>query len=131
MPSRHLTVLTVAGLLIVALVGVVAINPALTRVARAQTEPITTVNGIQLPPSVPGLDYDPVDIGSHGPADDFAIPGTPVPAVSSADASTVVDAPGNSGSLTTSLGGSDIAVSSVGGSYEVDSPKKRRSNRNK
>ena len=130
-PSRYIAVLTIGGLLIVVLVGVVTKSPVLTNVAWAQSEPITTVNGIQIPPPVPGLDYEPVDIGANGPAQDLVMPGTPVPPMSSPDGSTVVDAPESSGALTTSLGGSDIAVSSVGGSYEVDSPKKRRSNRNK
>jgi hypothetical protein len=38
---------------------------------------------------------------------------------------TTILAPEPGGSMTTSLGGSDVAVASVGGSYEVDGPKRR------
>ena len=130
-PSRHLAVVTVVGVLVVALLGTITLNPVATKVAQAQSEPITTVNGIEIPPPIPELDDIPAAVGKEGPANDALVSGTPAPPVFPADASTVVDAPDNGGSLTTSLGGSDIAVSSVGGSYEVDGPKKRRSHRNK
>jgi len=38
---------------------------------------------------------------------------------------TTIISPEPGGSMTTSLGGSDVAVASVGGSYEVDGPKRR------
>jgi hypothetical protein len=38
---------------------------------------------------------------------------------------TTIISPEPGGSTTTSLGGSDVAVASVGGSYEVDGPKRR------
>lgn len=128
--GRLVSFLVIAAFLVAALAGASVLGPAMTDIARAQSEPITTVNGVQLPPPVPGLDYDPVEAREKGVVEGAVTPATPTAPVYPADASTVIDAPDNGGALTTSLGGSDIAVSSVGGSYEVDSPKKR-SNRKK
>ena len=128
--SRPVSFLVIAAFLVAALAGANVLGPVMTDSARAQSEPITTVNRVQLPPPVPGVDYDPVQIRENESTEGAVTPATPAAPVYPADASTVVDAADNGGSLTTSLGGSDIAVSSVGGSYEVDSPKKR-SNRKK
>ncbi len=94
--------------------------------AKAQAQP-TTVAGsiIQIPPPVPGLDYTPSQ------PDEATIPeatttGTPLPTDPGATA-----APATGDSVTASLGGSDIAVSSVGGSYERDVPNKRRGDRDR
>ena len=120
---RPLAGLGIALLIVAALAAASILSPSVLNIARAQsTDPVP---GILLPPPVPGLDYTPVDAGKAGPAEGAVIPATPTAPVFPADASTVFDAPDNGGSLTTSLGGSDIAVSSVGGSYEVDRPKKR------
>ncbi|MCD6033504.1 MAG: hypothetical protein K0S78_5690 [Thermomicrobiales bacterium] len=92
--------------------------------ATAQAQP-TAVPGtiVQLPPPVPGLDYTPPQPGQTTiPA--AATTGTPV----AADPGTAA-APASGESVTASLGGSDIAVSSVGGSYERDVPNKRRGDR--
>lgn len=125
-----ISLLVIAAFLMSALAGASVLGLAVTDIARAQSEPVTTVNGIQLPPPVPGLDYDPVEAREKGIVEGAVTPATPAAPVYPADTSTVIDAPDNGGALTTSLGGSDIAVSSVGGSYEVDGPKKR-SNRKK
>jgi hypothetical protein len=93
--------------------------------ASAQAQP-TTVAGslIQLPPPVPGLDYTPPQPGQSTIPDGATTTGTPVAADPGA-----VAAPASGDSVTASLGGSDIAVSSVGGSYERDVPNKRRGDR--
>ena len=124
MESRVL-VLTVAVFLVTVLAAADVLSPMATGVARAQTEPITTVNGIQLPPPVPGLDYTPVEIETAGQAEGLVVPATPTAPLLTSDTSAVPDTAGPAETLTTSLGGSDVAVSSVGGSYEVDAPKKR------
>ena len=119
------TVLVVVVFLVAALAGSGVLSPSATFIADAQSEPITTVNGIQLPPRVPGLDYTTVDTGDADLIEGLVIPGTPTAPILAGDTTTGLDAPDASGALTTSLGGSDVTVSSVGGSYEVDAPKKR------
>jgi hypothetical protein len=81
---------------------------------------------------LPPLDFDPVAARNAVLTESAAVPGTPAPPADSVDASTATeapeaatDAPVNGSSTTTSLGGSDVAVSSVGGSHEVDRPGKR------
>jgi hypothetical protein len=103
------------------LVGATLLSSATTNLARAQTEPPPAANGVLLPP----LDYDPVAARNDDVIEIASAPGTPTPAGSLADGSTVADAPANGNSMTTSLGGSDVMVSSVGGSNEVDRPNKR------
>ena len=131
--GRSLAVPVIAALFVGALVGATLLSPAATDVARAQTEPPTAANGVLLPP----LDYDPVAARNEDLAASAVAPATQTPPVESADASavtatpeTVTDAPVSGSSVTTSLGGSDVIVSSVGGSYEVDGPRKR-SHRNR
>jgi hypothetical protein len=86
--------------------------------ARAQAQPtIVASSTLQLPPPVPGLDYTPLDPGQATVPETAATTGTPVAEPA---------APTAGDSVTASLGGSDIAVSSVGGSYERDAPNKRR-----
>jgi hypothetical protein len=113
--------LMIATALGAALVGATLLGPATTNLARAQTEPPTAANGVLLPP----LDYDPVAARNGDVVESASAPGTPTPAGSLAESSDVVDAPENGNSMTTSLGGSDVMVSSVGGSNEVDRPSKR------
>ena len=118
----------VAVVLGATLVGANVLIPAAANVAQAQTEPATAANGVLLPP----LDYDPAAARTEVLAGTAVVPAAATPPVESADASTVADAPeaaadapDDGSAMTTSLGGSDVAVSSVGGSYEVDRPKKR------
>jgi hypothetical protein len=113
--------LIIATALGATLVGAILLGPATTNLARAQTEPPTAENGVLLPP----LNYDPVAARNEAVIENASAPGTPTPAGSLADGSTVADAPENGNSMTTSLGGSDVMVSSVGGSNEVDRPNKR------
>jgi hypothetical protein len=118
----------IAAVLGAALIGAILLTPAVMDVARAQTEPATAANGLLLPPQ----DFDPVAARNVGLAESAVVPGTPTPSADPADASAATEAPDaakgaaeNGSSTTTSLGGSDVAVSSVGGSHEVDRPKKR------
>jgi hypothetical protein len=117
-----------AAVLGAALIGAILLTPVVMDVAQAQTEPDTAANGLLLPPQ----DFDPVAARNVGVAESAVVAGTPTPPTDSVDASTVSEAPvaatdaaENGSSTTTSLGGSDVAVSSVGGSHEVDRPKKR------
>ncbi|MBW3631498.1 MAG: hypothetical protein KY456_00580 [Chloroflexi bacterium] len=119
------TVLVVVVFVVAALAGSGVLNPTTTLIADAQSEPVTTVTGIQLPPQVPGLDYTTVDTGDADLIEGLVIPDTPIAPILPGDTTTGLDVPDTSGALTTSLGGSDVTVSSVGGSYEVDAPKKR------
>jgi hypothetical protein len=126
--ARALIVPAIASLLLTALVGASVLNLVRPDVAEAQTEPNTAANGVVLPPQ----DYDPAANRNVDRADSAVVPATPASPVDSTDASTGTDSPdavagvpGNGSSTTTSLGGSDVAVSSVGGSYEVDRPNKR------
>jgi hypothetical protein len=125
----------IAAVLAAALIGTALLSPMRVHVARAQTEPPTAANGVLLPPP----DFDPVTarngyliesadapVTSSAP-DSGAAESTATDAPEAvADAPDVAaDAPETGNSVTTSLGGADVAVSSVGGSNEVDSPKKR------
>ena len=125
----------IAALLGAALAGATLLSPAATHVARAQNEPDTAANGILLPSPY----YDPAAARIADLAESGVVPATATTPAPPADESTATDAPeavadapdavaeapetGNS--VTTVLGGSDVAVSSVGGSYEVDRPSKR------
>jgi hypothetical protein len=129
-----------AAVLGVALAGATLLSPAATNVAQAQSEPATAANGVLLPP----LEFDPAaarieDLAESTVASEAAT--APVadastateapeaavdaPAATADDPEAGADAPADGSATTTSLGGSDVAVSSVGGSYEVDRPKKR------
>ena len=126
--ARALIVPAITSLLLTALVGASVLSLAAPDVAEAQTEPITAANGVVLPP----LGFDPAAARNGDFVESLVVPATPASPVDSADASTGTDSPdavagvpGNGSSTTTSLGGPDVAVSSVGGSYEVDRPNKR------
>lgn len=110
----------IAGLLGVALVGATLLSPA-PNVAWAQTEPSTAANGILLPPA----DFDPAAARNEDLAESAVVPATSTAPDSPAAESTPAGTPEAGNSTTTILGGSDVAVSSVGGSYEVDRPSKR------
>lgn len=81
------------------------VDPGTGRQAGAQTAPTSTVGAVD--PAAAGL-----------------VPASPAPPAAPANATEVVP-PEEGGSLTASLGGSDVAVSSPGGSYEVDGPKRK------
>jgi len=118
-----------------ALAGTILLSPAATIVAHAQTEPDTAANGVVLPSPY----YDPAaariaDLAESAavtnsamapapPADESAATDAPEAVSEAPDA--VAEAPETGNSVTTVLGGSDVAVSSVGGSHEVDRPSKR------
>ena len=86
--------------------------------AQAQPTYVPGVN-IQLPPAVPGIDYAP-PVPNQATIPEAATTGTPV----AAEPGTAT-APTSGDTVSASLGGSDIAVSSVGGSYERDVPNRR------
>lgn len=125
----------VAALLGAALAGAALLSPAASNVAQAQAEPVTAANGVLLPSPY----YDPAaariaDLAESAvvtdpattpapPADQSAATDAPEAGGEAPDA--VAEAPETGNSVTTVLGGSDVAVSSVGGSYEVDRPSKR------
>jgi hypothetical protein len=125
----------IAAMLGAALIGAILLNPIGLHVARAQTEPATAANGVLLPPT----DFDPVAARTGYLIESAVVPAASPAPDSTTDESTATDAPeavadapnaatdapDNGNSVTTTLGGADVAVSSVGGSNEVDSPKKR------
>ena len=122
----------ISALVGAAIVGATLLSPA-TKVAWAQAEPSTAANGVLPPPA----DFDPVAARNEGLAESSVEPATSTAPVPPADESTptgtpeaVADAPEAGNSTTTILGGSDVAVSSVGGSYEVDRPSKRSERKN-
>jgi hypothetical protein len=77
---------------------------------------------VEIWPPLPGTKDSTVDSAAGAPVNQAAPPASPVPSQSTAAPAP----PGDGNSMTTSLGGSDIAVSSVGGSYEVDGPARKR-----
>ena len=123
----------VAAVIGAALVGATLLSAVAVNVAQAQNEPQIAANGVLLPspyddPAAARI----ADIAESAvvsatattpvPAADESPPGgTPEAAAGTAEA-------GNS--TTTILGGSDVAVSSVGGSHEVDSPRRRSERKN-
>jgi hypothetical protein len=109
-------VLGASALALVA-VGALGLN-AVVRDAMAQTDSAAPGNVDQTPPPVPGLQNPNPAVGGTLPLDP-ALAATPaVPA----GAPGLVETPGG---ITTNLGGSDVAVTSEGGSYEVDGPKRK------
>ncbi|MGH2613853.1 MAG: hypothetical protein ACRDJC_01320 [Thermomicrobiales bacterium] len=108
----------------VAVVTAGTLSSAGTDIANAQDQSSATGHAIQTPPPVPGIEYTTDGTGtvpSAAPALTGATPAAPV----DSGATTAPGAPVEGGTITASLGGSDIAVSSVGGSYEVDGPRRR------
>jgi hypothetical protein len=129
----------IAAVLGAALVGATLLS-SLANEAKAQTEPAIAANGVLLPP----MDFDPASARNQELTGSTIVPVTstaPVSATGESPAAAAPDAatdapegaaatPENGNSMTTSLGGLDVAVSSVGGSYEVDGPRKRSDRRN-
>jgi hypothetical protein len=117
----RIAIATAAGIM-GATVAAIAFDPTPPETALAQTD-----NGvpsvIQTPPAVPGIDYTTGQTEVTA-LDDVPVPGTPVPPVMPGDAAIGV-APGPGESMTTSLGGSNVAVSSVGEDHQVDAPGRR------
>ena len=115
----------IAALLGAALVGATLVSPA-TNVAWAQTEPSMAANGVSLPPA----DFDPAAVRNEDLAESAVVPAISTDPDSPAGESAPAGTPEAGNSTTTVLGGSDVAVSSVGGSYEVDRPNKRSGRKN-
>jgi hypothetical protein len=131
-----------AAVLGAALVGGTLLSPLAMNVALAQTEPLVAANGVVLPSPY----EDPAaariaDLAESAvvtttattpvpPADETTTTDAPEAAAETPDAAAdapdaVTDAPEAGTSAPIVLGGADVAVSSVGGSNEVDRPSKR------
>jgi len=105
------------------LIAISAVEPLLSLVAEAQDEPAGSASGVQTPPQAPGKDS--IDGSSNAAVESDMAPGTPAAPLLASDVEMLPDVPGV-GVTSASLGGSDVAVASVGGSYQVDSPHKKR-----
>jgi hypothetical protein len=131
-----------AAVLGTALVGAMLLSPLAVDVARAQTDPLTAANGVVLPSPyddpaaarIEDLAESSVDRAtattSAPPADESTTADAPEAAAETPDAAADApdagtDAPEAGTSAPIVLGGADVAVSSIGGSYEVDRPSKR------
>lgn len=85
--------------------------------AQAQ-DAVAPAGSVTPPPAAPG--DEPASGGEPAPAP----PASPVAPAGTTGSAPTPPVPDIAGSHSTSLGGSDIAVSSAGGSYEVDGPKR-------
>jgi hypothetical protein len=116
-----------------ALVGAALLSAAAVNVAQAQNEPLVAANGVLLPSPYD----DPAAARIADVAERAVVSATETAPAPPADESTpsgtpeaAVGAPEAGNSTTTILGGSDVAVSSVGGSHEVDGPRRRSERKN-
>jgi hypothetical protein len=116
-----------------ALVGATLMSAAAVNVAQAQNEPLVAANGVLLPSPYD----DPAAARIADVAERAVVSATETAPAPPADESTpsgtpeaAVGAPEAGNSTTTILGGSDVAVSSVGGSHEVDGPRRRSERKN-
>lgn len=112
-----------------------AIAPWASRNAEAQVDPSQPANDLapgQYDPAVAGTDpalggTDPALAGTDpllaDPNTVLAVPATPVVAPEAAIPEPTWEA--TDAGMATSLGGSDVAVASEGGSYQVDAPKRK------
>lgn len=91
--------------------------------ARERVRPTATYYVIQVPPPVPGIDYSGVGESVGGPAEALT-QASPSPADDATSGEPTLESSPDGG-YSTSLGGSDIAVSSVGGSHERSGRGKR------
>src|SRR5918998_3763150 len=114
----------IAAVVGAAIVGATLLSPA-TNVVEAQSEPSTAANGVLLPPA----DFDPAAARNEDLAGSAVVTATSSAPVSPAHESAPSGTPEAGNSTTTVLSGADVAVSSVGGSYEVDGPNKRSDRR--
>lgn len=109
-----------ASLLAAAITVLVAIDPWQAPEAEAQ-DATGAITAIQTPPPVPGIDYEAATTELPPVSAPVTASGTPAaPAGAAGPVLTETD-----GGYSTNLGGSDIAVTSTGGSYEVDGPKRK------
>lgn len=116
-----------------ALVGATLLSAAAVNVAQAQNEPLVAANGVLLPSPYD----DPAAARIADVAERAVVSATETAPAPPADESTpsgtpeaAIGAPEAGNSTTTILGGSDVAVSSVGGSHEVDGPRRRSERKN-
>jgi hypothetical protein len=116
-----------------ALVGATLLSAAAVNVAQAQNEPLVAANGVLLPSPYD----DPAAARIADVAESAVVSATETAPAPPADESTpsgtpeaAIGAPEAGNSTTTILGGSDVAVSSVGGSHEVDGPRRRSERKN-
>jgi len=120
-PSRRTVLAVGASGAIAAAAAIGALAPWRSRNAEAQVDPALT--GTELPPE----HYDPALVGADpalaAPDAMLTVPATPVVTPESSIPSPTWE-PTEAG-MTTSLGGSDVAVASVGESNQVDGPKRK------
>ena len=109
-----------------ALVGATLLSAAAVNVAQAQNEPLVAANGVLLPSPYD----DPAAARIADVAKSAVVSATETAPAPPADESTPSGTPEAGNSTTTILGGSDVAVSSVGGSHEVDGPRRRSERKN-
>jgi len=116
-----------------ALVGATLLSAAAVNVAQAQNEPLVAANGVLLPSPYD----DPAAARIADVAESAVVSATETAPAPPAHESTpsgtpeaAIGAPEAGNSTTTILGGSDVAVSSVGGSHEVDGPRRRSERKN-
>ena len=98
-----------------------AVTPWLSRDAEAQIEPIEPVQDV--PPGSYEPSLDGADRGIHSGGEALELPATPVAIPENLPPAPTWE-PTDAG-MATSLGGSDIAVASEGGSHQVDAPKRK------
>lgn len=103
----------------------VAVDRSIVDTSLAQAQDTEAVGSIQTPPPVPGLEYPDTTTVTGLPLAPGLIPGTPVVPGSPADSTGTAGIAESGGDYETNLGGSDVAVASEGGSYQVDGPKRK------
>ena len=122
-----------AAVIVAALVGATLLSAVAVNVAQAQNEPQIAANGVLLPSPYD----DPTAARIADVAESAVVSATATTPALAADESppsgtpeAAAGAPEAGNSTTTILGGSDVAVSSVGGSHEVDGPRRRSERKN-
>ena len=110
------------ALLTAGLVAGTALDPLFSRGVEAQAQPPVAESPA---PPAPETESGVVDPASASTLVDPAPAATPAPPVGTEGTTANTAPPVTESGVTTSLGGSDVAVSSVGGSYEIDGPKRR------
>jgi hypothetical protein len=118
LPSHPLVYGVAFALVIGASMAIDAIDPLASRDAAAQAEP--TVIYTESDTTAPEGEYAVGPDGSKVAIDPSLAAATPAVPV---DPTTGLVDTGDG--LTTNLGGSDVAVSNVGGSHEIDGPKRK------
>ena len=118
LPSHPLVYGVAFSLIIAASMALDAVDPLTSRDAEAQAEPTAALAEGEV--SVPEGGYTLSPDGHKVPIDPNLAAATPAAAAEA----TTGNADGGNG-MTTNLGGSDVAVSSVGGSHEIDGPKRK------